>query len=194
MDDRKDIAQSEPGGLAGEATSNSAGEESVSRRDLLATGTSLAMAGGLLAGYGTLVAMAGRFLLFSGTGGTIQAFVAVADELPPGGDRAFTTPEGTQIVVTRRSGATTPATADQFLALSSICPHLGCRVHWEPQNDRFFCPCHNGAFDADGNATEGPPKSAGQRLKSYKLTVEGGLLFVEVSRDAVGSPAHGRET
>jgi Rieske Fe-S protein len=53
-------------------------------------------------------------------------------------------------------------------------------VHWEAQNDRFFCPCHNGAFDRQGNATAGPPAAAGQALLRFPLRLENGLLFIEV--------------
>jgi Rieske Fe-S protein len=56
---------------------------------------------------------------------------------------------------------------------------LGCQVHWEEKNDRFFCPCHNGAFDRTGVATEGPPALAKQTLKEFKLQVVNGLLFIE---------------
>jgi Rieske Fe-S protein len=72
-----------------------------------------------------------------------------------------------------------------FVALSSVCPHLGCQVHWEGQNNRFFCPCHNGAFDPQGNAIAGPPKEAHQALARYPLKVENGLLFIQVKTQAL---------
>jgi hypothetical protein len=53
-------------------------------------------------------------------------------------------------------------------------------VHWEAANDRFFCPCHNGTFDAAGRGTGGPPGDAGQSLPRYALKAEGGLLYIEV--------------
>ena len=76
-------------------------------------------------------------------------------------------------------------TADAFIALSSTCPHLGCQVHWEPQNDRYLCPCHNGTFAPAGTPTGGPPFEANQSLPHYPLRVEGGLLFVEVGTRAL---------
>lgn len=42
-------------------------------------------------------------------------------------------------------------------ALSGTCTHLGCQVRWDAGSTRFRCPCHGGAFDADGNVVEGPP-------------------------------------
>ena len=40
--------------------------------------------------------------------------------------------------------------------LSSVCPHLGCAVGWQPQNDRFFCPCHNSVYTPTGALVSGP--------------------------------------
>jgi Rieske Fe-S protein len=42
----------------------------------------------------------------------------------------------------------------QVLALSSICPHLGCAVGFDG-ND-FKCPCHDSAFAPDGARKSGP--------------------------------------
>ncbi len=72
-----------------------------------------------------------------------------------------------------------------YQLLSNVCPHLGCRVHWEAQKNHFMCPCHNGVFDAVGIATAGPPAEAGQRLARYPLKVESGMLFIEVPLAAV---------
>ena len=74
----------------------------------------------------------------------------------------------------------TTGDVDDFIALSSTCPHLGCQVHWEAAHDRFFCPCHNGVFDPSGRGLSGPPGEAGLSLPSYNLRVDNGLLFIEV--------------
>ena len=58
-------------------------------------------------------------------------------------------------------------------------------VHWESVNDRFFCPCHNGAFDASGAPTEGPPAKAKQYLTRFPLKVEGKLLYVDAPTSSV---------
>jgi Rieske Fe-S protein len=72
--------------------------------------------------------------------------------------------------------------AKQLRAFNSTCPHLGCRVHWESDRKRFFCPCHNGVFDEDGVAIEGPPAAAGQSLASLPLEVDSrsGVVYLEV--------------
>lgn len=43
-------------------------------------------------------------------------------------------------------------------AFSQKCTHLGCVVTYQPDEDRLFCPCHDGVFDpATGVVLEGPP-------------------------------------
>ena len=137
---------------------------------------------GLIAGYGAFVSYLGRFLFPTGRGTKVWQFVATLDSLKLGESTSYTTPAGAKLVVARqREGES----AEDFIALSSVCPHLGCAVHWESQNDRFFCPCHNGAFDASGKATEGPPAAAKQELSRYPLKVERGLLYIEVPTDVL---------
>jgi Rieske Fe-S protein len=46
---------------------------------------------------------------------------------------------------------------DNVKALSATCTHLGCQVRWEVERKRFLCPCHGGAYDAQGRVIEGPP-------------------------------------
>lgn len=134
------------------------------------------MVAGLAAGYGAFAAMLGRFVYPARGTDRGWLFVAAVEQLSPGASLDFATPAGLKVVVARHGQGTG---AEDFLALSSVCPHLGCRVHWEAQNDRFFCPCHNGAFDRSGAPTEGPPAVANQSLARYPLKVTDGLLFLE---------------
>ncbi|MEJ2747270.1 MAG: ubiquinol-cytochrome c reductase iron-sulfur subunit [Anaerolineae bacterium] len=62
-----------------------------------------------------------------------------------------------------------------YVAMSNVCTHLGCRVRWIADNDQFFCPCHNGVFDKDGNVIDGPPPRS---LDRYEIKVEGDQLYV----------------
>ena len=161
------------------------------RRRFLRRSASVAMAAGLAASYGTMFLYAGRFL-YTVQNDRAWLFVTDVASLPPGGSIPFESPTGVRVTVVRRasegaSDAPNEAVkADDFAALSSVCPHLGCRVHWEPQNGRYFCPCHNGAFDPEGKATEGPPAAAGQELPRYPVRVDRGLVFLEMPLNAVG--------
>ena len=148
----------------------------------MGTVSSLIMAGGLAAGYGTLAAFAGRFLFPVAKSEENWQFVSTVGQMVLGKSLSYRTPAGAQIVIARQDDGNTAAS---FIALSSVCPHLGCAVHWEAQNDRFFCPCHNGAFDPSGKATEGPPATANQSLKKYPLKVEKGLLYIAISSDTL---------
>ncbi len=62
-------------------------------------------------------------------------------------------------VVVRREG-------DKFLAISTVCTHLGCTVR--TTDIGFDCPCHGSSYDSSGNVTSGPaPKS----LAWYRVAV-----------------------
>jgi len=41
-------------------------------------------------------------------------------------------------------------------AVSARCTHLGCTVQHDPVSNRFVCPCHGSAFDAEGRRIKGP--------------------------------------
>jgi Rieske Fe-S protein len=43
-----------------------------------------------------------------------------------------------------------------FVILSSICPHLGCRPIWNDDANRFQCPCHGSQFSLEGEHLAGP--------------------------------------
>lgn len=159
-----------------------ANQGAADRRAFLNKSSSVVMLGGLAAGYGTLAYQVGRFLYPADAGKGVWQFVCTLEQLAVGESLPYTMPSGTEVVVARQAAGDT---ADAFVALSSICPHLGCQVHWEAVNDRFFCPCHNGAFDASGNATLGPPAKANQRLTRFPLRVEGNLLLIEVPLDSI---------
>lgn len=148
-----------------------------SRRTFLAKAGGAAMATGLVASYGSFGLMAARYLYPAKPTPKAWLFVADLASFAQGSSLVYRSPSGAPVVVARNGNSGTEA---DFIALSSTCPHLGCQVHWEAQNKRFFCPCHNGAFDPGGIALAGPPKDAGQSLPRYPLKVEKGLLYIEV--------------
>ena len=60
-------------------------------------------------------------------------------------------------------------------ALSSVCPHLGCAIDYEPARSVYTCPCHKSAFQIDGKKISGPAKRGLDRLDA---TVEEGRVKV----------------
>ena len=64
-----------------------------------------------------------------------------------------------------------------YIAMSSICTHLGCRVRWIPEQEHFFCPCHNAAFEKSGEVASGPPP---RPLDRYEVKVEDDQLYILV--------------
>ena len=61
-------------------------------------------------------------------------------------------------------------------AFSLVCTHFGCIVKWIPADKDFFCPCHAGKFDADGQVISGPPPKP---LTQLKVVKDGNILYVE---------------
>jgi Rieske Fe-S protein len=64
---------------------------------------------------------------------------------------------------------------DTFQVFAINCAHLGCPVRWFPQSGLFMCPCHGGAYYADGGRASGPPERG---LFEYSYKVETGELLI----------------
>lgn len=157
--------------------------EAEDRRGFLAATSRLAMGTGLIASYGTLAYMAGSFLYPGKPRPMAWVFVGDLQQFKVGAIFRFQTPAGQNVSITRRQET---GSAEDFIALSSTCPHLGCQVHWEAAKSEFFCPCHNGAFDPSGKAISGPPADAKQSLPHYNVKVADGLVFIQVPVDTLG--------
>lgn len=41
-------------------------------------------------------------------------------------------------------------------AVSAVCPHMKCIVHWNTSEKSWDCPCHGSRFDTEGRVIEGP--------------------------------------
>jgi cytochrome b6-f complex iron-sulfur subunit len=68
-----------------------------------------------------------------------------------------------------------------FLALSLICPHLGCSVLWDEAKKQFDCPCHSSAFDRHGVVLSSP---APRPLDYFPVILEEGKVKVDVRQKA----------
>ncbi|MBF0587336.1 FAD-dependent oxidoreductase [Prosthecochloris sp. N3] len=84
--------------------------------------------------------------------------------------------DGTPVLVTMRGG--------RYVAFDATCTHMGCPVHPAEKTGGFFCPCHAGVFDAEGNAVGGPPEDP---LGRFDVTVSGGELVLS-RPDRAGGP------
>jgi menaquinol-cytochrome c reductase iron-sulfur subunit len=74
--------------------------------------------------------------------------------------------------VRRVSGST-------FQVFAINCAHLGCPVRWFAQSKLFLCPCHGGAYYADGARASGPPERG---LFEYDHKIDGGHLMISAGR------------
>jgi len=147
-------------------------DKTMTRRDWLA---SVLAGGGLMVSYGVLAAEGVLFLLPPlGKPKTRKIFAGRINQYQIGGIRKSYDLRGNQILVRRNTSG--------FSAFSSTCPHLGCKVHWEEDKNRFLCPCHMGIFDADGKGISGPPGDAGQSLIPVPVEVDqaSGVVYLEV--------------
>lgn len=148
-------------------------EKQVTRKDWL---SSVLMWIGLGVSYGTIGVQGLLYLIpKSLRPSTRKLFVGRIEQFPEGGVSKFYDLEGSEILI-RRTEAT------KLEAFSSTCPHLGCKVRWEADQERFFCPCHRGVFDASGVATAGPPADGGQNMIRVPLDVDqkNGVVYIEV--------------
>jgi menaquinol-cytochrome c reductase iron-sulfur subunit len=60
-----------------------------------------------------------------------------------------------------------------FTIFDARCTHLGCPVSWDQMTHEFYCPCHGGVFNAQGNVVGGPPP---RPLDRYQSKVQNGVL------------------
>ena len=83
------------------------------------------------------------------------------DDLPSGsGD--IVRVDGRELAVARDDG-------DEVHAVSPVCTHLGCLVHWNDGERTWDCPCHGSRFALDGEVLEGP---ATEPLEQYDVPWE----------------------
>lgn len=67
-------------------------------------------------------------------------------------------------------------TGEEFQVFAINCAHLGCPVRWFEESQLFMCPCHGGAYYANGERASGPPPRG---LFTYQYKVENGELMIQ---------------
>ena len=122
------------------------GEEEVTRREF---------ARYLVLGAGTIavanVGLAVWTQLRSINTGEPRPIVAVAD-VAVGETYLFHYPADDDPAILLRLSST------EVVAFSQKCTHLGCVVYYQPDEERWHCPCHEGNFDTrTGAVISGPP-------------------------------------
>lgn len=64
---------------------------------------------------------------------------------------------------------------DRIVVFDPACTHLGCRVIYQQDQNKYLCPCHGGVFDVDGKVVSGPPPKP---LETHGVRIENGRVFV----------------
>jgi len=67
----------------------------------------------------------------------------------------------------------------EFQVFAINCAHLGCPVRWFPQSGLFMCPCHGGAYYADGSRASGPPERG---LFTYDAKIVDGAIQINAGQ------------
>jgi Rieske Fe-S protein len=68
--------------------------------------------------------------------------------------------------------------AERYVALSTVCTHLGCAV--EARGAQLICPCHGSTYDREGRVLQGPAERPLTRYATQLLP--DGILRVDLGR------------
>lgn len=82
---------------------------------------------------------------------------------------------GVKPVAFAGSPALVVRTPESVRCYSLICTHLGCTVEWQAGASEFYCPCHEGRFDAFGEPVAGPPVIP---LEQISVRIDGDTVVV----------------
>jgi menaquinol-cytochrome c reductase iron-sulfur subunit len=66
---------------------------------------------------------------------------------------------------------------ERFVVFSRSCTDLSCPVVHDAGSGWFFCPCHGGIFNQEGERMAGPPR---QPLFRYTTRVQNGMLEIDL--------------
>lgn len=109
---------------------------------------------------------------------TVQHLTPIArvGELPENGYKVFSYPN------TYADGILVNLPRKGLVAYSDVCTHLSCAVLYRADEQQFYCPCHEGHFDAyTGEVLGGPPT---RPLPTIQLRITGDTIYAvkEVER------------
>lgn len=91
------------------------------------------------------------------------------EEVPVGGSRPFAYPNEHEPCLLIRTDN------ESWVAYGQKCTHLACAVVPQPQHNRLYCPCHEGAFSlVDGRPIQGPPR---RPLPRVTLEISDGSVY-----------------
>lgn len=122
------------------------GEEEVTRREF---GRYLVLGAGTIAAAN--VGLAVWTQLRTINTGEPRQIVELA-EVPVGDTYLFRYPSDNDPAILLRLGER------EVVAFSQVCTHLGCVVYYQPEEERWHCPCHEGNFETrTGEVISGPP-------------------------------------
>jgi len=133
----------------------------------------------LVAGSGALFLASAALALIGATRSpVVNRLVPVArvGEIPVNGFKVFAYPDS------YTDGIVVNLPDKGLVAYSDVCTHLSCAVLYKPAEQQFYCPCHEGHFDAaTGDVLAGPPT---RPLPSIELKVSGDTVYAvkEVER------------
>lgn len=143
----------------------SPGENNIPRRTFI----DYLLGGGLVASFLAFIAPVISYLWPAQSRGPGVQTVSAGQEADfPEGQAKTVAVAGHPVVVVR--------TSQGFRAVSAICTHLGCIVHWDPARKEIACPCHAAFFGVDGRVISGPPNKA---LTEYGVVVVNGEVMVK---------------
>lgn len=67
---------------------------------------------------------------------------------------------------------------DDIVVYSRNCTDLSCPVTWDEGSGWFFCPCHGGIFNREGEPMAGPPSVP---LYRYRTRRRDGMLEIDLN-------------
>ena len=71
-------------------------------------------------------------------------------------------------------------------AINVVCPHAGCFVNYQPDQQQYLCPCHNSSFSLDGTI-KNPSSPSPRRLDALEVKIgDDGSVWVKFENYRAG--------